>query len=227
MIGSRLSESGFSLSPSQPKTKGDGACMPRSLADQINQFYHQENHIYGKKDHKLVRQIVCASLPNQIKSRQLSWPFVEDNPKGSSYISEMSKVGVYGDHVFLKVFANIHDKDIVIIPLFKDDAHIQAAGYSLIKGGQGDDHGKTCPIFLAYFSEAKFAQNSHYQSIIPISDSSILYHLRTGGGFDVAGMMGWAKMDGQVISEEDTNLDVTSMEMAEDSEYSVDITEFR
>ena len=68
---------------------------------------------------------------------------------------------------------------------------------------------------FAYFSEAKFAQSSHYQSIIPIKDSSILCHLRNSGGFYVAAAMCWEKIDGG-NTEGGICPDVPGMEMSQD-----------
>ena len=82
----------------------------------------------------------------------------------------------FGDHIFLQLAANVLNRDIVIIPIFRDQAHIQAAGFSVISSSTKNNHS---PLFLLQFSDVRFS-SPHYQSIRPNGDENnlILNYLR-------------------------------------------------
>ena len=75
----------------------------------------------------------------------------------------MKENSEYGDQIFLQLAANVLNRDIVIIPVFRDQAHIQASGFSMITSSSQNQQ---VPLFVLQFSDARF-KDPHYQSIRP------------------------------------------------------------
>ena len=91
---------------------------------------------------------------------RLDWPY-EDNETPEDWIEKMKRSGEFGDHIFLQLTANVLNRDIIIIPTFRDPAHIQASGFTIITSAHKNNQD---PLFLLQFSDARF-ESPHYQSL--------------------------------------------------------------
>ena len=82
----------------------------------------------------------------------------------------MLEDGCFGDEIFLQLTCNVLNRDIVIIPAFKDQAHIAALGFTIRKSSTPNNKE---PLFLFAFSESRFS-SPHYQSIRPEDGRNII-----------------------------------------------------
>ena len=76
--------------------------------------------------------------------------------------------------IFLQLTCNVLNRDIVIIPAFKDQAHVSAMGFTITKSSTPNNKE---PLFLFAFSESKFS-SPHYQSIRPGEENVILEYIK-------------------------------------------------
>ena len=86
---------------------------------------------------------------------------------GSSteYLRQMSRTGVFADHIFMQMCASVlrHDIQIVFVHQVPDP-------FLRLPGGKfgTEEPGENPPIYVAYFSEHVF-RSGHYQAIRPLS----------------------------------------------------------
>ena len=106
---------------------------------------------------------------------RLVWPY-ENNETPEDWVAKMKMNSEYGDQIFLQLTANVLNRDIIIIPVFRDQAHIQASGFSIINSASTNHQ---VPLFLLQFSDARFS-DPHYQSIRPSSnlENIVLQYIR-------------------------------------------------
>ena len=115
MFDRRMQSLGFSRSPFQPDTLGDGNCDPRALCDQLNLVTADTDPDFGRDDHTFARRSTIRFIKQQVASKKLDSDFLLPSPAG--YMKEMASDGTYIDNLFLQSFAKMVEKDIVIIPV--------------------------------------------------------------------------------------------------------------
>lgn len=103
-----------------------------------------------------------------------------------AWCSKMMKNGEFVDNIFIQIFAEMIQSDVIIIPVHGESA---ANGLcTVVKGGGNDTPGSNCPIFLGFFEETKFAV-PHYQAVVPYRVSSITNLILDYGGVDVKAVL--------------------------------------
>ncbi|CAH1271855.1 MFHAS1 [Branchiostoma lanceolatum] len=148
--GSRLTahlmESGLTLRPDVPK---DGNCLFHAVSDQLVRTGSQAI------SHSHLRRDVVGYLrqhPNNEQGDHLR-AFVP-NEDWEGYLQQMSRDGVWGDHVVLQALASMLGRDIRIV------SSIDAENYTTIlspMGNQQDTTGQ--PLLLGHYAE------NHYTSL--------------------------------------------------------------
>ena len=96
-----------------------------------------------------------------IVTERLAWQYDPEIGTLEEWVEKMKAEGEFGDEIFLQLAANILNRDIIIIPVFRDEAHIQALGFTVIKSATSNNHE---PLFLLSYTESRFT-SPHYQSI--------------------------------------------------------------
>ena len=115
MFDRRMKSLGFSRSPSQQNTIGDGNCGPRALCDQLNLKTNDADPDFGSDDYTFARRSTIRFIKQQVASKQLDSEFLLPSP--AAYMKEMATEGTYVDNLFLQSFAQMVQKDILIIPV--------------------------------------------------------------------------------------------------------------
>ena len=94
---------GFSRSPTQPYTLGDGNCGPRALCDQLNLKSNDDDPDFGKDDHTFARRSTVRFIKKQIATKKMDACFLTPSP--TVYMNEMASDGTFVDNIFIQVFA--------------------------------------------------------------------------------------------------------------------------
>ena len=113
---SRMESLGFTRSPSQPNTIGDGACGVRALCDQLNQDGSES--MFGPDDHEFLRRYTVMQAPQLVRQKVLDEEFFEPNVK--KWCLTMSKNHEFIDNMFLLVFAQVLERDVIVIPVHRE-----------------------------------------------------------------------------------------------------------
>jgi hypothetical protein len=114
----RMQFLGFKRSPSQPNTIGDGACGVRALCDQLH--LSCSDPMFGPDEHVLARRCTATTAKTMVKKKELDNCFFE--PNVSEWCTRMSKNSEFIDNIFLYVFAQTQERDIVVIPVHRESA---------------------------------------------------------------------------------------------------------
>ena len=156
----RLRQLGFKVSSSQPNTKADGNCMLYALWDQLQRCEHPILHSLSTPHH--LRLLICSKLKDQLDSEKIFWV---ESISPERWLNSMRNDAVWCDQVFLQIFCNLVNNNVILIPLSPSSAHHSGMYSDLrsIQGGCGD------PIFMLYFEE--WRTTGHYQSIEPDSST--------------------------------------------------------
>ncbi|GAV75810.1 OTU domain-containing protein [Cephalotus follicularis] len=129
------------------KVQGDGNCQFRALSDQL----------YGEPDyHKSVRRQVV----NQLKSH----PDIYEGyvpMEYADYVKNMSRSGVWGDHVTLQAAADLYCVKISVITSFKDTCYIEILP---------KEQKIRKVIFLSFWAEVHY-NSIYFQGDIPSCES--------------------------------------------------------
>ena len=125
---SRMASLGFKRSPTQPNTIGDGACGIRALCDQLS--ISTTETMFGKDDHEFARKCIAMQAKLMVRGKVLDEAFFE--PNVNEWSLRMSQNSEFIDHIFLQVFCLVLERDIVVIPQYRETA----AG--ALFGGNGD-----------------------------------------------------------------------------------------
>ena len=124
----RMTALGFKRSPSQPNTIGDGACGVRALCDQLHLSCSEP--MFGPEEHVLARRFTATQAKAMVKRQEMDNCFFE--PNVTVWCTRMSKNNEFIDNLFLYVFAQVQERDIVVIPVHRESA----AGS--VSAGNGD-----------------------------------------------------------------------------------------
>ena len=114
----RMESLGFKRSPSQPNTIGDGACGVRALCDQLSLC--SNDPMFGPEEHVLARRYTATQAKSMVKRQELDSCFFE--PNVSDWCMRMSRNSEFIDNIFLLIFAQVQERDIVVIPVHKESA---------------------------------------------------------------------------------------------------------
>ena len=150
-------------------------------------------------------------MKSALRSGKIDEAFFWPNPVG--YLTNMAQDYQFVDNLFLKFFAVVTNRDIVILPLHPESAIVnreftwifgktfsQSKLFLYISppggGYNNQESGKECPLFLGYYEESHF-MSPHYQSVVPTRDSTVLEMIRENDGYDVARKLGFKMLSGQ------------------------------
>jgi len=176
----RLAAGHFMLSPTQPDTPGQGnSCMFHALTDQLS---YQPG--LGVNSHSQLREMLVKAAYNSIKSGKLLWGCdgsLED------WRLAMRQEGTMGDQIILQAASNLFQRDIIILPVFRDAAHNQKLGITLISPSPPSSPSGS-PLYLQYYSESRFL-TPHFQSIRPLPNAIIHTGLEMDQEDDFISMM--------------------------------------
>ena len=139
--------------------------MMWALFDQLQYSSHLKTFA---KDQADLRQNISFDL--FISTERLEWQYDPENGLPEEWKANMLEDSCFGDEIFLQLACNVLNRDIVIIPVFKDQAHIAALGFTIKKSSTPNNRE---PLFLFVFSESRFA-TPHYQSIRPEDVKNII-----------------------------------------------------
>ena len=114
----RMKSLGFKRSPSQPNTVGDGACGIRALCDQLSLCC--DDPMFGPEEHVLARCSTAIQAKYMVKRQELDTGFFE--PNVADWCTRMSKNNEFIDNIFLLIFSQVQERDIVVIPVHKGSA---------------------------------------------------------------------------------------------------------
>ena len=157
----RLKELKFKLSPTQIQTPADGNCMMWALFDQLKYTSNLKTFASDQEDFR--RKIVTIGFDLFIATERLEWQYDPEIGLPEEWKSTMLENGNFGDEIFLQLTCNVLNRDIVIIPAFKDQAHVSALGFTITKSSTPNNKE---PLFFFAFTESRFS-SPHYQSIRP------------------------------------------------------------
>ena len=115
MFDSRMQLLGFTRSPSQTNTLGDGNCAPRALCDQLNLATNDPEPDFSEEDHMYARRCTVSYIKKQVANKSLDAEYLVPSP--AIYLASMSKHGVFVDALFLQYFAKMLEKDVIIVPV--------------------------------------------------------------------------------------------------------------
>ena len=94
---------GFSRSPTQPFTLGDGNCDPKALCDQLSLKSNFADSDFGNDDHTFTRRSTVWFIKKQIAFKKLDASFFTPSP--TVYMNDMASDGTFVDSIFIRVFA--------------------------------------------------------------------------------------------------------------------------
>ena len=139
----RLKELKFKLSPTQIQTPADGNCMMWALFDQLKYTSNLKTFASDQEDFR--RKIVTIGFDLFIDTERLEWQYDPEIGLPEEWKSTMLENGNFGDEIFLQLTCNVLNRDIVIIPAFKDQAHVSALGFTITKSSTPNNKE---PLFL-------------------------------------------------------------------------------
>lgn len=154
----RLLELGFILSLSQPVTPSDGNCFMWAICDQLN-----KDSLLATLDitePRKLRQFVLGKLESILLANRMLW--IDDETTGTQeeWKKYMSTDGVFADHYFIQLCAEVFDRPITMVPVFHEDGFSNTGLIEISPSTPTDFE----PFYLLYYSESRF-QYGHYQSI--------------------------------------------------------------
>ena len=155
----RLKELKFKLSPTQIQTPADGNCMMWALFEQLKYSSNLKTFASDQEDFR--RKIVTIGFDLFIATERLEWQYDPEIGLPEEWKSSMLENGNFGDEIFLQLTCNVLNRDIVIIPAFKDQAHVSALGFTIKKSSTPNNKE---PLFLFAFTESRFS-SPHYQAV--------------------------------------------------------------
>lgn len=141
-FSNQLQASGYKIKD----IKGDGNCLFRALADQL------EGDDSG---HLRLRRITAKYVADH---REQFEPFVEDNKSFDDHVKQLSKPGTYGGNDSIVAFSRHHGVDIVIHQLNERCWVIQGQHYSTSK------HEDPKELHISYHN------GDHYSSVRRLGD---------------------------------------------------------
>ena len=119
--------------------------------------------MFAKDASEFRRKIVLNGFDMFIATERLTWSYDPEIGTPEEWVDKMSSDGVYGDEIFLQLASNILNRDIVIIPVFKDQAHVQQMEIKIVRSATVNRNEQ---LFLLAYTESRFV-SPHYQSIRP------------------------------------------------------------
>ena len=163
-----LEKEDFVRAPGQKYTDRDGNCGVSAI---LHLLQMQQPEDYLDLDVTMFRKLIVHQFKQQVKQGIL---FVDLDIQ--DWAAEMTKPGVFVDHIWLQACANYVARDIILMPTFSQSC-IEIG--RIIRIGSSNQNGLE-PLFLGYMEDNLYT-SGHFQAIVPLpGQNPVLQYVKTG-----------------------------------------------